>query len=169
VKEAMANTAYFPSFVVTKKVGLSGLVLSKLSSSLHVVYRSTDRRVNLGLNLKFEVKRQKVLGYTRKVDTTWEYSQKAVDLLQEYKRLFPEFITALERDSRQELYIAEEMYPGGNSVESIKKIEEWLKKSKVRDLERVDLDAKQLDKVNESVRSPHIHPNQSHLVLTNVG
>lgn len=138
---------YWPAFIVCKKVGVSSIVLSKLTSSLHVVYRSTDRRVNLGLNLKFEIKKQKVLGYTRKTDSGWEYSQKAVELLQEYKRLFPEFIASLERNARLEFYIAEEMYPEGDSVGSIKKIEEWLKKSKIKDLERVDLEATQLDKV----------------------
>lgn len=136
-----------PSFVVNKKVGISALILSKLTSSLHVVYRATDRRVNLGLNLKFEGKKQKVLGYTRKTDSGWEFSQKAVDLLQEYKTLFPEFIAGLERRAREDFYIAEELYPGGNSTEMIKRIEDWLKKSRVRDFERVDLDAEQLDKV----------------------
>lgn len=136
-----------PSFVVNKKVGISGLILSKLTSSLHVVYRSTDRRVNLGLNLKFEGKKQKVLGYTRKTDSGWEFSQKAVALLQEYKQLFPEFIEGLERKARSDFYIAEELYPNGDSTAKIKAIEDWLKKSKVRDFERVDVDAQQLDKV----------------------
>jgi len=103
--------------------------------------------VNLGVNLKFEGKKQKVLGYTRKTDNGWEYSQKAVALLQEYKTMFPDFIAGLERKSRADLYIAEELYPDGTSIDKIKKIEEWLKKSKVRDFERVDLDAEQLDKV----------------------
>lgn len=147
MKAVAAKSVYLPSFVVNKKVGISSLILSKLTSSLHVVYRSTDRRVNLGLNLKFEGKKQKVLGYTRKTDSGWEFSQKAVELLQEYKTLFPEFIAGLERRAREDFYIAEELYPGGNSTEMIKKIEDWLKKSRVRDFERVDLDAEQLDKV----------------------
>lgn len=147
---------------------MSSLILSKLTSSLHVVYRSTDRRVNLGLNLKFEGKKQKVLGYTRKTDNSWEYSQKAVALLQEYKTQFPDFIAGLERKSRADLYIAEELYSDGSSTEKIKKIEEWLKKSKVRDFERVDLDAEQLDKVSSARRNrkryhvPHGHTKLNH-------
>ncbi|KAF9206012.1 hypothetical protein BGZ49_003157 [Haplosporangium sp. Z 27] len=175
VKQSIANSVYMPSFVVCKKVGISSLVLSKLTSSLHVVYRSTDRRVNLGLNLKFEGKKQKVLGYTRKTDSGWEFSQKAVALLQEFKQLFPEFFEGLEHKARTDLYIAEELYPGGNSVEQIKRVEDWLRKSKVKDFERVDIDAQQLDKdtitlieqsADEYVES---RPEMKHVIVKNLG
>ncbi|KAG0358476.1 5'-3' exoribonuclease 1 [Podila minutissima] len=175
VKALAAKSVYLPSFVVNKKVGISALILSKLTSSLHVVYRATDRRVNLGLNLKFEGKKQKVLGYTRKTDSGWEFSQKAVDLLQEYKTLFPEFIAGLERRSREDFYIAEELYPGGNGTEMIKRIEDWLKKSRVRDFERVDLDAEQLDKDTivelEKAADKYIESRtgMKHVIVKNLG
>lgn len=44
-----------------------------------------DSKINLGLNLKFEAKSQKVLGYTQKTDSGWEYSERAVQLIEEYK------------------------------------------------------------------------------------
>ncbi|KAG0306431.1 5'-3' exoribonuclease 1 [Dissophora globulifera] len=175
VKQSLANTVYLPVFVVSKKVGMSTIILSKLTSSLHVVYRSTDRRVNLGLNLKFEGKRQKVLGYTRKADNGWEFSQKAVALLQEYKQLFPEFIEGLERNARADFFIAEEMYPTGDSTERIKGIEEWLKRSKVKDFERVDVDAQQLDKdtiaLLEKAADEYVEhrPGMKHVIVKNLG
>jgi hypothetical protein len=47
---------------------------------------TSGQRINLGLNLKFDAKKQKVLGYTRKSnDSSWEYSDKAIELLSEYK------------------------------------------------------------------------------------
>ncbi|KAK5821234.1 exoribonuclease [Linnemannia elongata] len=175
VKEALSGSIYQPSFVVNKKVGISALILSKLTSSLHVVYRSTDRRINLGLNLKFEGKKQKVLGYTRKTDSGWEFSQKAIALLQEYKKLFPEFIDGLEKRARSDFYIAEELYPNGDSVEKIKRIEDWLKKSKVKDFERVDLDAEQLDKdtiaLVEKAADAYVETRSGmkHVIVKNLG
>ncbi|KAG0209900.1 hypothetical protein BGX28_009867 [Mortierella sp. GBA30] len=175
VKKSLSGSVYMPSFVVNKKVGISALILSKLTSSLHVVYRSTDRRVNLGLNLKFEGKKQKVLGYTRKTDSGWEFSQKAVELLQEYKQLFPEFIDGLERNARSDFYIAEEMYPNGDSTAKIKRIEEWLKKSKVKELERVDVDAQQLDKdtiaLIEEAADEYVEKRSGmkHVIVKNLG
>ena len=75
---------------------MSGLALSKICSSLLVLYN--DQRVNVGLNLKFEAKGLKVLGYSRKSSGgNWEYSQKAVELIQEYRDKFPEVAQALAR------------------------------------------------------------------------
>ncbi|CAG8495278.1 4885_t:CDS:10, partial [Ambispora gerdemannii] len=138
---------YFPSFVVAKKLGISGLTLSKLTASLHVIGKVTEQRSNLGLNLKFEAKKQKVLGYTRKSrDSGWEYSDKAIQLLQEYKRKFPEFIQGLENMHKDEIYHAEDFYDKEIAVDKINEIKEWLKSVEVRDFERVALEAEQLDK-----------------------
>ena len=63
---------------------MTGLTLSKITSSL-MIHGSTDQKVNAGLNLKFEAKGQKVLGYTRKSEGGWEYSEKAIALISEYK------------------------------------------------------------------------------------
>lgn len=77
-------------------VGMSGLTLSKITSSL-LLHGMTDQRVNVGLNLKFEAKGQKVLGYSRKGENgQWEYSGKAIELIREYKQKFPEIISTLD-------------------------------------------------------------------------
>ena len=43
------------------------------------------RSVNLGLSIKFEAKGLKVIGYSRKANRHWEFSQLTVDLIKEYK------------------------------------------------------------------------------------
>jgi 5'-3' exoribonuclease 1 len=88
-----ARIKYSPSYIVAKRLCISSYTLSKLTASLHVRSNSneqkSDQRVNLGLNLKFETKKQKVLGYTRKNKIKdkdgWEYSEKAIQILEEYK------------------------------------------------------------------------------------
>jgi len=65
-------------------VGISGRALSKITSSF-MVFTSDNQKTNLGLSLKFEAKALKVIDYSRKEGRTWEYSQKAVDLIKEYK------------------------------------------------------------------------------------
>lgn len=62
---------------------MAALTLSKITSS--VIIEHGGPRINIGLNLKFEAKGQKVIGYTRKGDGGWEYSEKAIELIQEYK------------------------------------------------------------------------------------
>ena len=75
---------YFPSFKVADMVGLSGRALSKITSSF-MVLTSDHQKSNVRLSLKFEAKAMKVIDYSRKDGRTWEYSQKAVDLIKEYK------------------------------------------------------------------------------------
>lgn len=60
-----------------------------------------NSKLNIGLNLKFEAKSQKVLGYTRKGESGWEYSEKAIDLIQEFKDKFPEVIDALDNSGKR--------------------------------------------------------------------
>ncbi|CAH1758465.1 10567_t:CDS:10 [Entrophospora sp. SA101] len=137
---------YYPSYEVARRLGVIGLTLSKLTASLHVVCNS-GQRINLGLNLKFDAKKQKVLGYTRKSnDSSWEYSDKAIDLLSEYKSRFPEFIKVLEKNHKNEIYNAEDFYPKKSANQKIQLIKEWLKSIEVRCFEKVSLETEQLDK-----------------------
>lgn len=44
----------------------------------------SDNKTNIGLSMKFEAKGQKVLGYSQKTESGWEYSCDAVKLIEEY-------------------------------------------------------------------------------------
>jgi hypothetical protein len=65
-------------------VRLSGRALSKITSSFMVI-TSDGQKNNLGLSLKFEAKGLKVIDYSRKDGRHWEFSQKAVQLIRDYK------------------------------------------------------------------------------------
>lgn len=68
-------------------VGISGRALGKITSSFMVI-TSDNQKTNLGLSLKFEAKSLKVIDYSRKEGRNWDYSEKAVELLREYKACF---------------------------------------------------------------------------------
>ena len=134
---------YTPSFTVAKMLQLNPLVLSKITSSFQVVL--DDNRVNLGLNLKFEAKKLKVLGYSRRGPTGWEFSQKAIELVQQYMIRFPEFIAGILRDPHGNIYEATSFYPVSEAKAKIKEIQGWLKSIESKSFEKVPLDAAQLD------------------------
>ena len=142
VKDADRHSHYTPSFAVAKALGLNPLVLSKITSSFQVVL--DDNRVNLGLNLKFEAKKLKVLGYSRKT-SGWEFSEKAVQLIQQYMIKFPEFIAGIQRNSQGNIYEATDFYPQSEAKDRIKAIQAWLKEIESKSFEKVPLDAEQLD------------------------
>ena len=96
VKQSEREKAYFPSFRVATLVKMKPLTLSKITSSFSVFTGET--KWNLGLCLKFEARRQKVLGYARRVPEGWQFSEKALSLIREYKARFPEFIDTLDKN-----------------------------------------------------------------------
>jgi hypothetical protein len=78
------DSRYYPSFEVAKMVGLSSKAISKITSRFMAV-NGDGHKTNLGLNLKFEAKGQKVIDYSRKNERFWEFSEKTVELIREYK------------------------------------------------------------------------------------
>ncbi len=143
VKLAERNTPYIPSYVVARQLHMPPLALSKLTSSFNVT--SSGLKLNLGLNLKFEAKKLKVLGYSRKSANGWEYSQKAMDLLAQYMIKFPEFFAAIINNPQGDGWEDTDFYPAEVAKQKVKEIGAWLKEVQTKSFEKVPLDAEQLD------------------------
>ncbi len=138
------HSRYTPSFAVAKMLGLHPLVLSKITSSFSVSAMGLPR-LNLGLNLKFESKKLKVLGYSKRSDKGWEFSDKAIELLSTYMTKFPEFIAGIQRKPQGNEYDESDFYPAEIASAKIKEIAAWLKSIESKNFEKVPLDAEQLD------------------------
>ena len=89
---------YKPSFIIAKEMKLHPLFLSKITSNF-LVADTKGKHVNVGIPIKFEGRRQKVLGYAKRNPKGWEYSNLTMDLLSHYRKTFPEFIEKLSRSS----------------------------------------------------------------------
>lgn len=142
-KNAEALCPYMPSFAIARNLRLNALVLAKITSSFSVDVEGS--RVNLGLNLKFEARKQKVLGYSRRGDSGWEFSAKAVGLLQQYMIKFPEFIAGIQKNPQNDRYQPTDFYPPEIALQKINEIKAWLKEIEAKNFERVPLEAEQLD------------------------
>lgn len=126
---------YFPSFEVAKILNIHPLTLSKVTSSVQVMYK--NQRFNIGLGLKFDGKGLKVLGMTRKGQKVWEFSENAIKLIGDYKKAFPAVFQAISSSTLE--YIEAEdifdendkklvdgvLYEGAEQIVLVKK---WLKK-----------------------------------------
>ncbi|KAG5513744.1 hypothetical protein PMAC_000782 [Pneumocystis sp. 'macacae'] len=138
------KAVYYPSYVAAKIVGLTGIAFSKLMSSFFVIV--DKQKVNLGLNLKYEAKKIKVLGYSRKTEKGWEYTQEAIDLIQEYKKKFPEFVLSVQSHVFDDIPLINKLIPEENYKEKVKEIKSWLKGiNDENNFEKVSLDVEQLD------------------------
>jgi 5'-3' exoribonuclease 1 len=142
-RKAEQLSPYYPSYVVARQLNMHPLALSKITSSFKV--NSSGLTLNLGLNLKFEAKKQKVLGYSRKSDHGWEYSGKAVDLLAQYMTKFPEFFAGIINNPKGDRWNDTDFYPADVAKQKVKEIVAWLKEVESKSFEKVPLDAEQLD------------------------
>ncbi|KAI1918000.1 exonuclease II Exo2 [Ophidiomyces ophidiicola] len=140
---AEKSSPYTPAFAVARNLQLNPLTVAKITSSFSVM--SEGKRINLGLNLKFEAKKLKVLGYSRRSQNGWEFSEKAVALLHEYMLKFPDFIAGIQRHPRGDTFQPTDFYPPETANTKIKEIQDWLKSVEAKNFERVPLDAEQLD------------------------
>ena len=165
-RQAERQQPYTPSYQVARMLGLHPLVLSKLTSAFNV--NSSGLRLNLGLNLKFEAKKQKVLGYSRKNATGWEYSRKAIDLLVQYMTKFPEFIAKIESNPTGDGWDDTSFYPDPQEAKTkMKEIGAWLKEVETKAFERVPLEAEQMDgdtvkiieQAADRINAPNAVPN----------
>lgn len=139
-----AQDPYFSASDVAKRLRMSSLVLSKITSSVMMLFNK--QKINIGLNLKFEAKSRKVLGYTRRSHTGWEYSERAVRLVAEYQAMFPEIVRALSRRlSDGEFNTAQEIF-GDKAETRIKEWRSWYKAHEIKDLEVVPLHVERLQK-----------------------
>ncbi|EGN98637.1 hypothetical protein SERLA73DRAFT_54338 [Serpula lacrymans var. lacrymans S7.3] len=84
IVENRASLQYFPSYKAAEMLRISGRALAKITSSF-MVLTADSQKSNLGLSLKFEAKSLKVIDYSRKDGRFWEYSEKTVDLIRDYK------------------------------------------------------------------------------------
>lgn len=133
---------YFASYDLCKRLRMSGLALSKITSSMLVECDGT--RTNIGLNLKFEAKGQKVLGYSRRNAAGWEFSEKTAQLIHDYQTRFPEVVKTIMENPGRDFRDAHDFF-GNRASEKMKEIKAWIKETGVRDLEAVPLFAEQLD------------------------
>ncbi|KAK2067545.1 hypothetical protein P8C59_001280 [Phyllachora maydis] len=145
IREASRNNRYLPAYSVTQQLGLHPLTLSKITSSFFI--RTVgDLRQNIGLNLKFEARKQKVLGYSRKSATGWEFSPAALKLILDYMTKFPDLFAGLSRNPTGSELSETDIWPDpAVATPRVKEIVAWLKTTKTGEMERVPLDAEQLD------------------------
>ncbi|KAI5988596.1 exonuclease II [Pisolithus albus] len=143
IVEDRVSHQYYPSYKAAAMLGISGRALARVTSSF-MVLTSDSSKENLGLSLKFEAKNLKVIDYSRKNGRHWEFSEKAIDLIHEYKTKFPDVFEILDDDTN-DIARASDIFSGSADAR-VRQVKGWLKSKGVRDFEPVSLYSDQLTK-----------------------
>ncbi|KAI0129981.1 XRN 5'-3' exonuclease N-terminus-domain-containing protein [Xylariales sp. AK1849] len=145
IQAADRTNRYWPSYTLAKHLDFHPLALSKITASFFV-QTTGGLRVNLGLNLKFEARKLKVLGYSRKSNTGWEFSPRAVTLIAEYVAAFPDFFHAIKQKPQGNELNETDIFPDPTyASQRVKEMGAWIKEHETNSFEKVPLEAEQLD------------------------
>lgn len=139
LKIEQTEIKYLPSFEVAKFLKISGLFLSKITGSF--MLKDKNSKLNVGLDMKFDARRLKVLGYTKKGPKVWEYSPLAIQLLKEYRQSFPKVFQNLQSMCMQKNGLPDASQLAQDT--ELKDLIKWLKLKRA-DMQKVSLESDSL-------------------------
>lgn len=143
---------YSPGYVLAARLGITSYLVSRFSGSIFIGRGSKknpcgEQRANVGLNLKFNKKNEEVPGYTKRTEKEWLYSVAVEELLSEYLDRFSEVFTSVSRNSHDDVFYEDDIWPGEdqNGAEKVAEITSWLKSHPVSSISRTSCDLQVLD------------------------
>ncbi|XP_063162715.1 5'-3' exoribonuclease 1 isoform X1 [Candoia aspera] len=146
------SVKYNPAYVLASRLGVSSYLVSRFTGSIFIGRGSKrnprgDHKANVGLNLKFNKRNEEVPGYTKKVGNEWMYSSAVEQLLAEYLERVPELFTYLAKNSPEDIFYEDDIWPGEeeNGAEKVQEITSWVKAHPVSTLSRSSCDLQILD------------------------
>uniref|UniRef100_A0AAX7TSR9 5'-3' exoribonuclease 1 n=1 Tax=Astatotilapia calliptera TaxID=8154 RepID=A0AAX7TSR9_ASTCA len=179
------SVKYSPGYVLASRLGITGYLVSRFSGSIFIGRGSKknpcgEQRANVGLNLKFNKKNEEVPGYTKRTEKEWLYSAAVEELLAEYLDRFSEVFNNVARNSHDDVFYEDDIWPGEdqNGAEKVAEITSWLKSHPVSSISRASCDLQVLDaaiveRIEEAVEKTKVtvlrnhreHPDGKHLNL----
>uniref|UniRef100_A0A182W3A0 5'-3' exoribonuclease 1 n=1 Tax=Anopheles minimus TaxID=112268 RepID=A0A182W3A0_9DIPT len=112
-------------------LGISVSLLLQLTGSLlvapgkHRALNVGDKTVNIGLRLRMTSKDEETIGYCRKVNKMWLFSEKTVKLIEMYLEQIPDLSEKLRRLGRASVYFETDLFGEGNEGK-LKELNDWL-------------------------------------------
>ncbi|XP_071398798.1 5'-3' exoribonuclease 1-like, partial [Centroberyx affinis] len=159
---------YSPGYILASRLGTTGYLVSRFSGSIFIGRGSKrnpcgEQKANVGLNLKFNKKNEEVPGYTKRTEKEWLYSVAVEELLAEYLDRFSEVFEAVSRNSHDDVFYEDDIWPreDQNGAEKVSEITSWLKSHPVSSISRASCDLQVLDtaiveKIEEAVEKTKV-------------
>ncbi|XP_074544570.1 5'-3' exoribonuclease 1 isoform X1 [Halichoeres trimaculatus] len=169
---------YSPGYVLASRLGITSYLVSRFSGSIFIGRGSKknpcgEQKANVGLNLKFNKKNEEVPGYTKKTEKEWLYSAAVEELLAEYLDRFSEVFNTVSRNSHDDVFYEDDIWPGleENGAEKVAEITAWLKGHPVSSVSRASCDLQVLDsaiveRIEEAVEKAKVKKSSKKVRVT---
>nr|CAI5865767.1 unnamed protein product [Callosobruchus analis] len=123
---------------VASQLSISSTLFSRITGSIFLSVPNDSggfQNVNIGLDLKLNKKNKETPGYTRKIGSTWCYTDKAAELVKKYCEQFPEVLQYLSKNHAFSDITPEDIF-GLVYSEKLQSLLKWLKNSPAQSTER---------------------------------
>jgi 5'-3' exoribonuclease 1 len=109
----IVHEKYMPNYFLAQRLGISGHLLSRITGTIFIKPTNSDqRKINIGLNLKFNAKNEEIPGYSIKRDDTWLFSDKIFKIMEEYLTKFPFLFEKLSTVVDKDVFSIDDLIPG---------------------------------------------------------
>ncbi|XP_040911362.1 5'-3' exoribonuclease 1 isoform X2 [Toxotes jaculatrix] len=169
---------YSPGYILAARLGITSYLVSRFSGSIFIGRGSKknpcgEQKANVGLNLKFNKKNEEVPGYTKRTEKEWLYSAAVEELLAEYLDRFSEVFDLVSRNSHDDVFYEDDIWPGEdqNGAEKVAEITSWLKSHPVSSISRASCDLQVLDnaiveRIEEAVEKAKVRKSTKKVRVT---
>lgn len=125
------STELFYANTAASKLSINSHLLAKITGTIFLTVETyedrNEKKMNIGMNLKSNKRNEEAVGFTKKFDNAWMYSQKTIDLLGEYIQRFPELINVLSTESAKDTFKSEDMFPDPSTrKQKLDDLKKWL-------------------------------------------
>lgn len=133
-KHKAYKQSYMNTYQAASKLSISENVFNRITGTVLVVagmkrqVAEGQSKMNIGLQLKFAKQNEELAGYTKK-ERVWLYSEKVVELVQEYYCKFPRVFEVMEsRTSRgnNDIYFESDFFESTETEDNLHNLMKWL-------------------------------------------
>ncbi|XP_032239667.2 5'-3' exoribonuclease 1 isoform X2 [Nematostella vectensis] len=128
------SVGYLPSHVVAQKMGISSSLLGKITAKFFIEQGSREKskgqgnkKIDIGLNLKLTKQNKELLGYTRRTQNGWMFTQAARNVITQYINKFPKLFDALATLQQSDQVYEADMLDHGIDLSVLTDVQNWLK------------------------------------------
>ncbi|KAL7033303.1 hypothetical protein ACKWTF_007534 [Chironomus riparius] len=153
-KHLTTKDSYMNSYQTSSKLNISENVLNRITGTVLVIagmkrqISDGQSKMNIGLQMKFAKQNEELAGYTKK-ERLWLYSEKVLNLVQEYYCKFPRIFEVMEnRTSRgnNDIYFESDFFETTEGEDNLSSLMKWLNQLPHMKVERRTIGSEAIEK-----------------------
>lgn len=145
----LCQVHYMNAHQLSQQLGVNAQFVSRITGTVYVQMNSKEADsaslVNVGLHLKFNKTSEEIPGYSKKMNDSWLYSTKCLEVLKQYLAKYLDFVQRILSFLGQDKIAVEDLYPKGVGKEEVKEVAKWIKEQECSKVPRVKSGAMLLD------------------------